>query len=294
MPARISPFIAIIDPTDNFSLITLKLTEKLAPLGYEVKDFSSVKSLTEAVDKIEYALPVLAIADSGSYLPSFEEGPFMFLKKRVPKARGIIFTTDMGRREWQRFIDTGFVESVKDIVKRGNEQAVDNLADVVDKKLKDLQIKSFVEGYNNILMKLPDNTDVNISKNIYKLVKEGINPALIDTLIDPETYKKGTRMIDVPAKIQPLTDRGMKNDNLYDKETHDILISGKFKKYVEKDSLNVVQRAFFTDLVRYRLNYLSKNKGMKKRLKAFFENNKFKSDSDAWKIYKKAYLDLIY
>jgi hypothetical protein len=289
---KLSYYVAIIDEASDFvTRLEPVLTEKIKDFGIEVKGFTNIDNFKKAISLLKNEIAILAIADSSSYSPSVEDGPFVFLKNEVPIAKGVLYTTDPTRKEWQRFIDMGIVTDNSNIIKRQDNNNQKSISEIIVKNINLVMTLKSVISANNLAEKLPENPS-DIELEMVHNIATGKEQVYMDCVIckDFKTHENDMNKIGV-NRIPDMS--VLKEANNFDANTYKLLTSGEFGKYIKKKKLNGIQKFIFQDLVRYRLNYLSKNQEIENKLKVFFENDQYNCTSDAWRIYKTIYTDIM-
>ncbi len=130
-----SYWIAVVDPSRNFARpIEIHLREAFC--DYDVFGYDSALQFLEAIDEHPLQVPLLVIADIWAREPSIQDGVFNKAHIKVPRIRGIYFSSQPLIAHCKQMLQLGVLAG---IVERGSEDDIKQLRSLVEQYIESLE-----------------------------------------------------------------------------------------------------------------------------------------------------------
>jgi hypothetical protein len=119
--------IAIVGPPSEFAKpIETNLQEAIP--NYDVIGYDSVERFIDAIDQYPLKVPFLVVADIWAREPSIREGVFTKAHEKVPRARGIYFSSQPVLEDCAEMVELGILAG---IVRRSTEGDIERLGRLI-------------------------------------------------------------------------------------------------------------------------------------------------------------------
>lgn len=132
---RPSYTIAVVGPSDEFVKRVGINLQGVKP-GYDVVGYDDTSMFLKSIDRYPMRIPLLVIADFAARSPDVKNGVFVKAHEKIPRLRGIYFSTQPTNEHCRQMLNFGVLGGV---VVKESENDMQQLGDTVKRLIRDFE-----------------------------------------------------------------------------------------------------------------------------------------------------------